>query len=107
AWRAGALRRFVRYNGGRLDLHFGPLVDQRLYLDRRHRGKVPAHHVAIGDAEFALRGDIFTLVDDIPGHAHDVLRLPAGLAEHGDHVGERGLRLSYEVVRLELLAGVP
>ena len=43
----------------------------------------------------------------VPGQANDVLRPPAGLRQHADHVGKRGAHLRRELEMREFLLRVP
>src|SRR5690606_34856376 len=66
-----------------------------------------AHHRAVGLADALEAGEIFLLVDHIPGHAHDVLGAAVGFGQHVDDVLQRLPRLSGEVLRLEDLGAGP
>ena len=76
-------------------------------LDRSHRREVPADQLAIGGAQRATAREVFTLVDDVPGHSHEVLGAAAGFGEHRHDVRQRLPRLADEIRRLELLGRIP
>ena len=49
------------------------VLDQRGHLDRGHRREVAADDLAIGARRARAAREVLALVDDVPGHPHDVL----------------------------------
>lgn len=45
--------RLSRHHGGRFDLDLRSVLNECADLDQRHRREVPAHHPAVGIAQFA------------------------------------------------------
>src|SRR5687767_336882 len=93
------LRSFVRHyrRSFNLEARFG--LDQATHLHDRHRGKVPAHELAVGLADRFQGTEVFLLVEHVPGEAHDVLGLAAGLRQDGEDVLERLAELPGEIAR--------
>ena len=89
------------------NLHLSPLFNQRCHVHTAHGRKVAAHHCAVDSAQLLETGNVLGAVQDVPGHAGDVLRACAGLGQHGDDIAKRLGGLQDEVVALKLLLGVP
>src|ERR1700676_3793124 len=66
-----------------------------------------AQQVAVGAAKRPGAREVFTLVDDVPGQSHNILRLPARFRQYGNDVGQRLARLPDEIVRFEFAVRVP
>src|SRR5712664_663570 len=87
------------YRGG-LDLQARLVLDQAAYLDDRHGRIVPAHELAVGEADFPQRAEVLFLVQHVPGEAHDVLRFAVCLLQYRNYVLKSLPELAGEVVRL-------
>lgn len=90
-----------------LDLHSRKILDQTGDLYRSSRRIVRPHDFAIRHPQFRIRGDVFTLVNDVPSHAYDVLWLGAGLLQDHDNIAQRLARLRDKVRTDKLLCGIP
>ncbi len=91
----------------RLDLDLGTILDEAGDLDQGHSREMPTYDRTIGGADFGKTVQVVTLVKDVPGQAHDVLRSCISFLQDGDNVFQRPLNLAHEVVRLELLLSIP
>src|SRR5256885_4459236 len=89
----------LRNHRGRLDLEARLGLDQARPLHDCHGREMPAHQLAIRCSDIAQRGEIFLLVEHIPGEPHDVMRLAARLGQDLEDVGDRLAELAGEVAR--------
>ena len=78
-----------RHHRRDLDLHLRPVLDQRDHLHRRPRDGVDADQLAEDGADLARALQVLALVDQLPGHAGDVLGPGTGLGQHGSDVQQR------------------
>ena len=92
---------------GRLDLDARVVFDESGDDDHGHRGKVLPHDLAVGGPHLGEGVEVLGLVDDVPGHAHDVLRSGSGLRQHRARVLERLTELRHELAGREGLVGAP
>src|SRR6202035_1461776 len=94
-------------DSGRFDLDAGAVGDQSAHLHQGYGREGAADDVAIGGADRGGARRIFLLVEDVPGHAGDMLGLGAGGGENLDDVAKGLTDLRHEIVAVELLLGVP
>ena len=97
-----------RCHRGDLDLDLGPVLDQRAppappSSPRRSCRSRRGRSAPISRAS----RQVLALVGHVPGHAHDVLGLGAGLGQHRHHVVQRLAHLAGQVVGVELALPVP
>src|SRR4029078_4801906 len=98
---------FLFHHRRRLDLDLGGGLDQALDLDQRHRRVIRPHDLAQVGADFVTRVRIFVAVDDVAGHAHDMLRSCPVLGEDLERVAERPRELGVQLIFRDVLVLVP
>jgi len=83
------------------------VVEQTLYFNQHHRGKMFPHLRAITFSDLFHSRPIPVLIGYINGESRDRFRTAARFARHGNNVGERAIELLDKVVTDNVLLFVP
>jgi len=98
---------FVSENCQSFDFHLSGVVQQALYFDKHHGGKVFAHAPAIALTYFTPVLEIFGPVGDIDRQPSDLIGPATCLLHYGNHVRQRTIKLFDKFRGNDSLLAVP